>query len=174
MWKEFKSLAPVEADVREIDGFQRWKQQIYQRSSDQDEFERFVNVSHCVISLLLYIHGLIVFLIKIKASPVPIGNSSALTWWLQESQQTSFPSRFQTSQTTSLLFLQADITGACIFLYPEKFLTERGLDRKWWSIRNASSHGYPSRLERIGRFLRAAGVFRQSRKLTSTQEDSSG
>src|ERR1700722_11954079 len=78
MWKEFKSLAPVEADVRETDGFQCWKQQIYQRSSDQDEFELFVNVSHCVISLLLYIHGLIVFLIKIKASPVPIGNSSAL------------------------------------------------------------------------------------------------
>ena len=71
MWKEFKSLAPVEADVRETDGFQCWKQQIYQRSSDQDEFELFVNVSHCVISLLLYIPGLIVFLIKIKASPVP-------------------------------------------------------------------------------------------------------
>jgi hypothetical protein len=79
MWKEFKSLAAVEADVRETDGFQCWKQQIYQRSSDQDEFELFVNVSHPTI--LLYIHGLIVFLIiKIKASPVPIGNSSVLTW----------------------------------------------------------------------------------------------
>jgi hypothetical protein len=64
MWEESKSLALVEADDREIDEFQRWKQQIYQRSSDQDEFERFVNVSHCVIFLLLYIHGLIFFLIK--------------------------------------------------------------------------------------------------------------
>jgi hypothetical protein len=43
MWKDFKRLAPVKADAREIDEFQRWKQQIYQRSSDQDEFERFVN-----------------------------------------------------------------------------------------------------------------------------------
>jgi hypothetical protein len=79
MLKEFKRLAPVEADVREMDEFQRRKQQIYQHSLDQDVFERFVNANHyCVIFLLLYIHGLIVFLIKIKASPVPIGNSSAL------------------------------------------------------------------------------------------------
>jgi hypothetical protein len=78
MWKEFKSLAPVEADVCEIDEFQRWKQQIYQHGSDQDEFERFVNASHCVTFLLLYIHGLIFFFnIKIKAGPVPIGDSSA-------------------------------------------------------------------------------------------------
>jgi len=39
------------------------------KCSNQDEFERFVN-----------------------AEPVSIGSSSTLAWWLQESQQTSFPS----------------------------------------------------------------------------------
>jgi hypothetical protein len=46
MWKEFKTLVPVEADVREFDEFERWRQQIYQRGSNEDEFERFINVSH--------------------------------------------------------------------------------------------------------------------------------
>ena len=56
MWKKFKSLAPVEVDVRasEIDEFRRWKQQVYQHSSDQDEFERFVNASHYHIPTIIY------------------------------------------------------------------------------------------------------------------------
>jgi hypothetical protein len=94
VWKEFKTpIVPVEPSVRrERDEFERWRQQIYHSSSNQDEFERFINASYSVIFLLLYIHGLIFSLLKIKAEPVSIGSSSALTWWLQESQQTSFPS----------------------------------------------------------------------------------
>lgn len=56
MWKTFKSLATVEVDVRasEMDEFRRWKQQVYQHRTDQDEFERFVNASHCVIFPIIY------------------------------------------------------------------------------------------------------------------------
>ena len=46
MWKEFKTRTPVEADSREFDEFERWRQQIYQRNSNEDEFERFINVSY--------------------------------------------------------------------------------------------------------------------------------
>src|SRR6267378_2431461 len=51
MWKEFKTLTPMEAcaSVPEVDDFQRWRQQIYHHSSNQDEFERFINASYCVI-----------------------------------------------------------------------------------------------------------------------------
>ena len=95
VWKELNLKTPTELaepGVRERDDFEHWRKQIYHSRSNQDEFECFVNASYSVIFLLLYIHGLTFSLIKIKAEPVSIGSSNTLTWWLQESQQKSFPS----------------------------------------------------------------------------------
>ncbi|KAJ0134310.1 L-2-aminoadipate reductase large subunit [Fusarium oxysporum f. sp. albedinis] len=63
----FKPVQVLEME-EDLSAYEAYKKQIYQQSSSHDEFDRFI-----------------------EGPPLPIGASSALSWWLEPTQQTSYP-----------------------------------------------------------------------------------
>ncbi|KAJ0126753.1 hypothetical protein HZ326_30141 [Fusarium oxysporum f. sp. albedinis] len=67
LWEGFKPVQVLEME-EDLSAYEAYKKRIYQQSSSHDEFDRFM-----------------------EGPPLPIGASSALSWWLEPTQQTSYP-----------------------------------------------------------------------------------
>lgn len=68
LWEGFKPEKEPEVE-EDLSAYEAYKKRIYQSSSTHDEFGRFI-----------------------EGPALPIGASSALSWWLEPTQQTSYPS----------------------------------------------------------------------------------
>ncbi|OAA37489.1 Ribonuclease H-like protein [Cordyceps fumosorosea ARSEF 2679] len=68
LWEDFKPEKEPEVE-EDISAYEAYKKRIYQSSSTHDEFDRFI-----------------------EGPALPIGASSALSWWLETTQKTSYPS----------------------------------------------------------------------------------
>jgi hypothetical protein len=68
IWDDFKPQQEPEIE-EDLSAYEAYKKRIYQKSSCHDEFSRFI-----------------------EGPTLPIGASSALSWWLEPTQQTSYPS----------------------------------------------------------------------------------
>jgi hypothetical protein len=68
LWDDFKPQQEPEIE-EDLSAYEAYKKRIYQKSSCHDEFSRFI-----------------------EGPTLPIGASSALSWWLEPTQQTSYPS----------------------------------------------------------------------------------
>jgi hypothetical protein len=68
LWNEFKPQQEPEVE-EDLSAYEAYKKRIYQKSSCHDEFSRFI-----------------------EGPTLPIGASSALSWWLEPTQETSYPS----------------------------------------------------------------------------------
>lgn len=67
LWDDFRP--PQEAEPEDdLSAYEAYKKRVYQKSSCHDEFSRFI-----------------------EGPTLPIGSSSALSWWLEPTQQTSYP-----------------------------------------------------------------------------------
>ena len=71
LWDEFKPQQKPEMK-EDLSAYEAYKKRIYQNSSCHDEFSRFI-----------------------EGPTLPIGASSALSWWLEPTQQTSYPSLYR-------------------------------------------------------------------------------
>ncbi|RKK10689.1 hypothetical protein BFJ65_g14684 [Fusarium oxysporum f. sp. cepae] len=67
LWEGFKPVQVLEME-EDLSAYEAYKKRIYQQSSSHDEFDRFI-----------------------EGPPLPIGASSAFSWWLEPTQQTSYP-----------------------------------------------------------------------------------
>jgi hypothetical protein len=67
LWEGFKPVQVLEME-EDLSAYEAYKKWIYQQSSSHDEFDRYI-----------------------EGPPLPIGASSALSWWLEPTQQTSYP-----------------------------------------------------------------------------------
>ncbi|OWT42471.1 restless-like transposase [Pochonia chlamydosporia 170] len=70
LWDDFKPQQEPEIE-EDLSAYEAYKKRIYQKSSCHDEFSRFI-----------------------EGPTLPIGDSSALSWWLEPTQQTSYPSLY--------------------------------------------------------------------------------
>ncbi|KJZ70117.1 hypothetical protein HIM_10487 [Hirsutella minnesotensis 3608] len=67
LWEAFRPDSKPQVEEN-LSAFEAYKRRIYEQSSSDDEFDRFIN-----------------------GSALPIGASSALSWWLEPTQETSYP-----------------------------------------------------------------------------------
>ncbi|PNP73637.1 hypothetical protein FNYG_13019 [Fusarium nygamai] len=67
LWEGVKPVQVLEME-EDLSAYEAYKKRIYQQSSSHDELDQFI-----------------------EGPPLPIGASSALSWWLEPTQQTSYP-----------------------------------------------------------------------------------
>lgn len=71
LWEDFRPQQQPESE-EDHSAYEAYKKRVYQKSSCHDEFSRFI-----------------------EGPTLPIGNSSAFSWWLEPTQQTSYPSLYR-------------------------------------------------------------------------------
>ncbi len=76
LWDDFKPQQEPEIE-EDLSAYEAYKKRIYQKPSCHDEFTRFI-----------------------EGPTLPIGASSALSWWLEPTQQTSYPSLYRLAINT--------------------------------------------------------------------------